>query len=95
MPGSPPVVHAAQLLSAHPVPSGADTVNCWLTSGLAYPYQVPERPATVGIDVSHVAKLSMIFGSMSREFYLKEHDPERWVVQGPMSPPARGMADAD
>jgi len=38
---------------------------------------------------------SMIFGSMSREFYLKEHDPERWVVQGPMSPPARGMADAD
>jgi cytochrome b subunit of formate dehydrogenase len=24
---------------------------------------------------------SMIFGSMSREFYLKEHDPERWVVE--------------
>ena len=24
---------------------------------------------------------SMIVGSMSREFYLKEHDPERWVVE--------------
>jgi hypothetical protein len=23
----------------------------------------------------------MIFGWMSRDFYLKEHDPERWVVQ--------------
>ncbi len=23
---------------------------------------------------------SMIFGSMSREYYLKEHDPERWAV---------------
>jgi len=25
---------------------------------------------------------SMIVGSMSREFYLKEHDPTRWVVHG-------------
>jgi cytochrome b subunit of formate dehydrogenase len=25
---------------------------------------------------------SMIVGSMSREFYLKEHDPQRWVVAG-------------
>jgi cytochrome b subunit of formate dehydrogenase len=25
---------------------------------------------------------SMIVGSMSREFYLKEHDPNRWVVEG-------------
>ena len=24
---------------------------------------------------------SMIFGSMKRDFYLKEHDPERWVVE--------------
>jgi hypothetical protein len=24
---------------------------------------------------------SMIFGSMSRDFYLQEHDPERWVIQ--------------
>lgn len=35
---------------------------------------------------------SMIFGSMSREFYLKEHDPERWVIQ---PKPQRGMADGD
>jgi len=33
---------------------------------------------------------SMIVGSMSREFYLKEHDPKRWVVE-----PRRGMADGD
>jgi len=38
---------------------------------------------------------SMIFGSMSRDFYLKEHDPERWVVESSLSAPARGMADAD
>lgn len=38
---------------------------------------------------------SMIFGSMSRDFYLKEHDPERWVVESSSSAPARGMADAD
>ena len=25
---------------------------------------------------------SMIVGSMSREFYLKEHDPNRWVIEG-------------
>ena len=24
---------------------------------------------------------SMIVGTMSREFYLKEHDPKRWVVE--------------
>jgi cytochrome b subunit of formate dehydrogenase len=30
---------------------------------------------------------SMIVGTMSREFYLKEHDPKRWVVEtsGPSS----------
>jgi cytochrome b subunit of formate dehydrogenase len=28
---------------------------------------------------------SMIFGSMSRDFYLKEHDPERWVIETPAS----------
>jgi cytochrome b subunit of formate dehydrogenase len=28
---------------------------------------------------------SMIFGSMSREFYLKEHDPERWVIESSTS----------
>ena len=25
---------------------------------------------------------SMVVGSMSREFYLKEHDPKRWVIEG-------------
>jgi cytochrome b subunit of formate dehydrogenase len=29
---------------------------------------------------------SMIFGWMSRDFYLKEHDPARWPVEGPASP---------
>ena len=29
---------------------------------------------------------SMIVGSMSRDFYLKEHDPQRWVVEGTTSP---------
>jgi cytochrome b subunit of formate dehydrogenase len=28
---------------------------------------------------------SMIVGSMKRDFYLKEHDPERWVVETPAS----------
>ena len=35
---------------------------------------------------------SMIVGSMSREFYLKEHDPERWVIK---PNPQRGLADGD
>ena len=29
---------------------------------------------------------SMIFGWMSRDFYLKEHDPARWLVDAPASP---------
>ena len=36
---------------------------------------------------------SMIGGSMSREFYLKEHDPERWVVSS--AAPTREVADGD
>ena len=28
---------------------------------------------------------SMIFGSMNKEFYLKHHDPERWVPESPSS----------
>ena len=36
---------------------------------------------------------SMIVGSMSREFYLKEHDPKRWVIEG--LSPQRGTADGD
>ncbi|MGA9507737.1 MAG: cytochrome b/b6 domain-containing protein [Candidatus Sulfotelmatobacter sp.] len=37
---------------------------------------------------------SMIVGSMNREFYLKEHDPKRWVVEG-ASDRGRGLADGD
>ena len=37
---------------------------------------------------------SMIVGTMSREFYLQEHDPSRWVVD-PLSDPRRGLADGD
>src|ERR1700694_5688202 len=43
---------------------------------------------------------SMIFGWMSRDFYLKEHDPKRWVVEAPSSPLTskraedRGLTDA-
>jgi cytochrome b subunit of formate dehydrogenase len=36
---------------------------------------------------------SMIVGSMSREFYLKEHDPTRWVIEGLSHP--RSTADGD
>ena len=31
---------------------------------------------------------SMIFGWMSREFYLEEHDPKRWVVSPADAAPA-------
>ncbi|MBS1852047.1 MAG: cytochrome b/b6 domain-containing protein [Acidobacteria bacterium] len=37
---------------------------------------------------------SMIVGSMSREFYVQEHDPQRWVVE-PVLDPEQGMADGD
>jgi cytochrome b subunit of formate dehydrogenase len=37
---------------------------------------------------------SMIVGSMSREFYVKEHDPKRWVVET-LPDARRGMADGD
>lgn len=36
---------------------------------------------------------SMIIGSMSREFYLQEHDPQRWIVSG--LPNQRSAADGD
>ena len=32
---------------------------------------------------------SMIFGTMSREYYLKHHDPERWVVEASPNAAAR------
>jgi cytochrome b subunit of formate dehydrogenase len=37
---------------------------------------------------------SMIFGYMSRDFYLEEHDPERWTVEK-SSPPKKGYAPSD
>jgi cytochrome b subunit of formate dehydrogenase len=47
---------------------------------------------------------SMIFGWMDRDFYLQEHDPQRWVVETPSSSPppvstatrieGRGLTDA-
>jgi len=43
---------------------------------------------------------SMIFGWMSRDFYLKEHDPKRWVIEAASSPSTsnraggRGQTDA-
>jgi len=44
---------------------------------------------------------SMIFGWMDRDFYLKEHDPKRWVIDTPSSLSTsdgvedRGLTDAD
>jgi hypothetical protein len=35
----------------------------------------------------------MVFGTMSREFYLKEHDPARWAVQS--SKPQPGTSHGD
>lgn len=38
---------------------------------------------------------SMIFGWMSRDFYLEEHDPERWVVAQSSAQKKRGVAASD
>jgi cytochrome b subunit of formate dehydrogenase len=39
---------------------------------------------------------SMIFGTMTREFYLDEHDPERWIIKTDSSSGNRpGVANAD
>ncbi len=39
---------------------------------------------------------SMIFGWMSRDFYLEEHDTGRWAVKGPSAPETkRGLAASD
>jgi hypothetical protein len=43
----------------------------------------------------------MIFGWMDRDFYLKEHDPKRWVIDTASSSSTsdrvqdRGLTDAD
>ena len=36
----------------------------------------------------------MLVGTMSREFYLKEHDPSRWIIKR-FDQPQRGTADGD
>jgi hypothetical protein len=39
---------------------------------------------------------SMIFGWMSRDFYLEEHDSGRWPVESRQEPPTkRGYAASD
>src|SRR5450432_1965944 len=38
---------------------------------------------------------SMIFGWMSRDFYLKEHDPQRWPVEAPSSSPTPGGVEPE
>jgi len=38
---------------------------------------------------------SMIFGWMSRDFYLEEHDPARWPVESSASPARSQRADAE
>jgi len=37
----------------------------------------------------------MIFGWMSRDFYLEEHDPARWPVESSASPARSQRADAE
>jgi hypothetical protein len=38
---------------------------------------------------------SMIFGYMSREFYLEEHDPQRWLIENAKKGPGYAPSDAD
>jgi hypothetical protein len=38
---------------------------------------------------------SMIFGWMSRDFYLEEHDTGRWAVKAPASKTKEGYAASD
>ena len=66
-----------------------------MTWGLMYVLHGLAGVGLIGLIVVHIymavrpEKLaitkSMIVGSMSREFYLSEHDPQRWVVDGPSS----------
>jgi cytochrome b subunit of formate dehydrogenase len=66
-----------------------------MTWGLMYVLHGLAGVGLIGLVIVHVyfavrpEKLaiteSMIFGSMSRDFYLKEHDPERWVVESSTS----------
>jgi cytochrome b subunit of formate dehydrogenase len=38
---------------------------------------------------------SMLFGYMSREFYLEEHDPQRWLIDKAKKGPGYAPSDAD
>ena len=38
---------------------------------------------------------SMIFGYMSRDFYLEEHDPQRWLIEKSKKGPGYAPSDAD
>ncbi len=63
-----------------------------MTWGLMYVLHGLAGVGLIGLIVVHIymairpEKLaitkSMVVGSMSREFYLKEHDPHRWIVDG-------------
>ena len=63
-----------------------------MTWGMIYVLHGLAGVALIGLIVVHVyfgirpekrpITKSMIFGWMSRDFYLKEHDPDRWTVEG-------------
>lgn len=67
-----------------------------MTWGLMYVLHGLAGVGLIGLIIVHIymavrpEKLaitkSMIVGTMSREFYLKEHDPQRWVVGSGSSP---------
>jgi formate dehydrogenase subunit gamma len=76
-----------------------------MTWGLMYVLHGLTGVAFIALTIAHVyfavrpdklpITASMIVGTMSREFYLREHDPERWVVSGQSaSTERRGLADA-
>jgi cytochrome b subunit of formate dehydrogenase len=66
-----------------------------MTWGLMYVLHGLAGVGLIGLIIVHIymavrpEKLaitkSMIVGSMSREFYLEEHDPRRWIVNGSSS----------
>ncbi len=77
-----------------------------MTWGLMYVLHGLAGVSLIGLIMMHVymgirpEKLpitkSMIFGWMSRDFYLEEHDPARWAVKGqPPSQGKRGLAASD
>ena len=72
-----------------------------MTWGMMYVLHGLVGVSLIALDMVHVyfavrrEKLpitkSMLTGSMSREFYLEEHDPERWAIEiVPSSSPSTG-----